>query len=193
MTRVRFASPADRDHALATITLAFSTDPMSRWAWPSAPSYFSVSFEFIMAFGGAAFHHGTADISGDFAGVALWLPPGIEPDRTRLTEICVATCPPQVLEELGPLMEQVAALKPTEPHWYLPMIGVDPAYQGCGHGSALLAHAGERFDREGALAVLESSHPRNIPLYERYGFRVLGEAKYRSSPTLVPMVREPRR
>lgn len=193
MPHVRSVTAAERDRALATMTLAFSNDPMSRWVWPDAPTYFSVFSEFTMAFGGAAFGHGCAEISGEFAGAALWLPPGIQPDRERMGEISAATSPPHVLDEIGHVMEQVAALEPTEPHWYLPLIGVDPAHQGRGFGSALLAHAAERLDREGALAVLESSNPRNIPLYERYGFRILGEAHYGSSPTLVPMVREPRR
>lgn len=193
MSQVRSVSLSERDSVLATIVLAFSTDPMARWAWPDAPTYYSTMAEFTMAFGGAAFDHGSADVSGEFAAAALWLPPDIEPNRERMGEITAASSSPRVLEEITLLMEQVAALEPTEPHWYLPLIGTDPAHQGNGHGSALLAHATERFDREGALAVLESSNPRNIPLYKRHGFRILGEAQYGSSPSLVPMVREPRR
>ena len=30
----------------------------------------------------------------------------------------------------------------------------------------------ERLDREGAAAYLESSKERNVPLYERFGFKV---------------------
>jgi ribosomal protein S18 acetylase RimI-like enzyme len=193
MPQVRSASPAERESVLATIVLAFSTDPMARWVWPDAPTYHSSMPEFTIAFGGAAFDHGSAHLSGNFAAAALWLPPGIEPDRERMGEISAASSSPRVLEEIGCLMERVATMEPSEPHWYLPLIGVDPAHQGQGHGSALLAHAAERFDREGALAVLESSNPRNIALYQRHGFRVLGEAQYGSSPKIVPMVREPRR
>ncbi len=57
-----------------------------------------------------------------------------------------------------------------EPHWYLPLIGVDPAHQGEGHGDALMAYALARCDRDHAPAYLESSKPRNIPFYRRYGF-----------------------
>ena len=70
MPHVRSVTPAERDRALATMTLAFSNDPMSRWVWPDAPTYFSVFSEFTMAFGGAAFGHGCAEISGEFAGAA---------------------------------------------------------------------------------------------------------------------------
>ena len=62
----------------------------------------------------------------------------------------------------------------SEPHWYLPMIGVDPAKQGNGYGSALLKHALERCDGEGKLAYLESSSPKSVPLYQRHGFQLVG-------------------
>ena len=67
----------------------------------------------------------------------------------------------------------------------------DPASRGRGYGSALLRHALQRCDRENAPAYLESSNPRNIPLYERYGFKALGSIQSGSSPTLVPMLRPP--
>lgn len=35
-------------------------------------------------------------------------------------------------------LEQVGERHPTEPHWYLPFIGVDPVHQGREIGSALL-------------------------------------------------------
>lgn len=73
------------------------------------------------------------------------------------------------------------------------MIGVDPAKQGNGYGSALLKHAVERCDGEGKPAYLESSSPRSIPLYQRHGFELLGTIQVGSSPPLFPMLREPRR
>jgi ribosomal protein S18 acetylase RimI-like enzyme len=73
------------------------------------------------------------------------------------------------------------------------MIGVDPARQGRGLGSALLAHTLSRCDAEGALAYLESSNPKNTPLYERHGFEVLGQIAPADFPGLTPMLRRPRR
>jgi GNAT superfamily N-acetyltransferase len=49
-----------------------------------------------------------------------------------------------------------------EPHWYLPLIGVDPAHQGKGHGDALMAYALQQCDRDHLPAYLESTNPRNI-------------------------------
>jgi GNAT superfamily N-acetyltransferase len=73
------------------------------------------------------------------------------------------------------------------------MIGVVPDKQGNGYGSALLRHALERCDSDDKLAYLESSSDKNIPLYERHGFEVLGTIQVGSSPPLFPMLRRPRR
>jgi ribosomal protein S18 acetylase RimI-like enzyme len=86
----------------------------------------------------------------------------------------------------------MAKYHPSEPHWYLPMIGVDPAHQGKGHGDALMVHALRRCDRDRVPAYLESTNPRNISLYLRHGFQALGTIQVASSPTLVPMLRRPR-
>ena len=79
-----------------------------------------------------------------------------------------------------------------EANWYLPLIGVDPAHQGKGHGDALMRYALEQIDREKVLAYLEASSARNIPFYRRHGFKELGKIQVGSSPELVPMLRRPR-
>jgi ribosomal protein S18 acetylase RimI-like enzyme len=72
------------------------------------------------------------------------------------------------------------------------VIGVDPTCQGMGYGSALLAYALEVCDRDHLPAYLESSNPRNIPLYERFGFEVQGEIQVATSPPIAPMLRAAR-
>ena len=44
-------------------------------------------------------------------------------------------------------------------------------------------------DADGRAAYLESSNPRNIPLYRRFGFEITGEIRTESSPVLTPMLR----
>ena len=66
-------------------------------------------------------------------------------------------------QDAGPAMfEQMATYHPKEPHWYLPLIGVDPAHQSKGHGDALMRCALERCDRDKVPAYLEFTNPRNI-------------------------------
>ena len=78
---VEFASvsEAERGRAIGTLVLAFTADPFVRWVYPEASQYLSRLPEALQAFGGAAFSHGGVWRLGDFAAVALWLPPGIEP------------------------------------------------------------------------------------------------------------------
>ena len=80
---------------------------------------------------------------------------------------------------------------PEEPHWYLPLIGVDPLHQGRGYGSALMKHALQRCDQENKLAYLESSNPRNLSLYIRHGFEIIGTIRVADSPPMIPMLRKP--
>jgi hypothetical protein len=54
-------------------------------------------------------------------------------------------------------------------------------------------HATEICDRDGVLAYLESSNLRNVPLYERHGFEAMGTIQAGGSPTIVPMLRKPRK
>lgn len=190
---VRSATPAEEAAAIATLTLAFGTDPATRWTWPDPQDYLNAFPRFAKAFGGAGFETGGAHIIGDHAGTALWLPPGVEPDDAALGALMRMTASPESMSDGAQLMQQMASYHPREPHWYLPLIGIDPKHQGQGLGGALLDHALSICDRDGALAYLESSNPRNVPLYQRYGFEIMGRIQFGSSPTLVPMLRKPRR
>lgn len=185
-------NPADEAAAVATVVMAFAGDPMARWTWPAAHDYLAHMPALVRAFGGNAFAQGGAHGIDGCAGVALWLPPGIAPDEEALSAIVEQTAPASVRHDAFGVFEQMAKYHPTSPHWYLPLIGVDPAHQGKGLGDALMRYALERCDRDGLPAYLESSNPRNISLYERHGFEVLGRIQVGSSPSLVPMLRKPR-
>jgi ribosomal protein S18 acetylase RimI-like enzyme len=85
-----------------------------------------------------------------------------------------------------------ARYHPSEPHWYLPLIGVDPFHQGKGYGAALMQYGRIPCDRDRTLAYLESTNPKNISLYERHGFELLGTIQVGTSAPLFPMLRKPR-
>jgi ribosomal protein S18 acetylase RimI-like enzyme len=189
---VKSVSPSARDRAVATVALAFASDPMMRWSFPDPGRFFDVARDLIDAFGGHAVEHGSADEVGDFASVALWLPPGVSPNGEVMDAIFKANMPPDRMQEGAGIFEQMNKFHPHEPHWYLPLIGTDPTKQGRGYGSALLRHALARCDRDKLPAYLESSNPANVPLYRRHGFEVIGSIQQGSSPELVPMLRKPR-
>ena len=189
---IKTAAESDRPRVIATLTAAFADDPMVRWTYPD-DSQFRTNFPILAAaFGGRAFAKGTAHCTADFAGAALWLPPGVDPDAETLTRHFRQTTPHLDPDELGGIFEAMERYRPKEPHWYLAMIGVDPSAQGRGLGSALMRHGLAATDRDRRPAYLESSNPRNIPLYERHGFVVMGRIQKGSSPTLFPMLRRAR-
>jgi ribosomal protein S18 acetylase RimI-like enzyme len=176
-TKVRTATPKDLDRVVDAIVLAFARDPIVRWVYAEPHQYVTGFREFVPAFGGKAFENETAHYAGEFVGAALWLPPGVEPEEPVLVEIIERTVDAQKVETLFGILEAMGKHHPPEPHWYLPLIGVDPTHQGRGIGGALLRHTLEHVDQQQSLAYLESSNPANIPLYERHGFEVLGRLR----------------
>ena len=189
---VTATAPSEAEHAIAVIVLAFSTDPAARWSYPDPHQYLAHFPAIVRAFGGKAFAHGTGFHVSGFAGAALWLPPGIQPDEEALAAILRGSVTAERQATVFAVFEQMGRYHPGEPHWYLPLIGVDPGHQGKGFGSALLQHALLQCDRDHAPAYLESTNPANIPLYERYGFRVLATIQEGSSPPIFPMLRAAR-
>ncbi|MFN2510993.1 MAG: GNAT family N-acetyltransferase [Pyrinomonadaceae bacterium] len=188
---IKTANASDEAGVIGVLTLAFSSDPMARWSQPD-PQQHLAHFPFIAkAFGGNAFAQQTAYFADGYAGAALWLPPGCGPDEETMIGWVERTAPDAIKGDLFGVFEEMAKYHPKEPHWYLPLIGVDPFQQGNGIGSALMKHALIPCDRDGTLAYLESSNPRNISLYERHNFKVIGEIQVGSSPTMRPMLREP--
>jgi len=186
------ATEADQQAVIDVITLAFSSDPMARWALPDPVTYLAVMPDLARAFGGNGFAHGTAHLVEGGLAAAMWLPPGVDPDADRLIGLSQKHVPQDRLGDMMQVFEKMGAFHPPEPCWYLPLIGVDPTCQGRGYGSALLRYATDRCDRDGVAAYLESSNPRNIPLYQRHGFEIIGSIQVGTSPTLVPMLRQPR-
>jgi len=190
---VEAATAADEAATVDVLTLAFSADPASRWSWPDPQRYLEHFPRFIKAFGGKAFAHGSAHRVGDYAGAALWLPPDVHPDEEALGALMQSTVPERVQKDVFAVIEQMGRHHPHEPHWYLPFIGIDPPRQGKGYGAALLKHGLVACDHDKSLAYLESTNPKNIPLYERHGFELLGTIQVGTSPPLFPMLRKPRR
>jgi ribosomal protein S18 acetylase RimI-like enzyme len=186
---VSVATASDRTRLLEVMTSAFETDPAARWVYPDVEQYRRNFPAFAQAFGGRALERDTAYYSNGFSGAALWLPPGIGPDEEAMMALLEHTIPESEKQAAFAVFEQMGSYHPAEPHWYLPLIGVVPSMQGKGHGSALLQKALLQCDRDRTLAYLESSNPRNIPLYQRHGFELLGTIQVEKSPPIFPMLR----
>jgi len=178
--------------AYATLASAFFEDPVERWMY-SAPHQYRTHFpEFVAAFGGNAFQHETVWTLGGFSAVAMWMPPGIEPDGDAITTVLTDTVDPSKHDDLFAVLEQMEAAHPRDAHWYLPWFGVTAELQGRGLGGTLIAHCLSVVDASHLPAYLETPSPRNITFYERHGFSVTGEAQAGECPPITFMSRAAR-
>ena len=189
--KVKTAATSDEASVIDVMVLAFGADPAARWTWSDPQQYLAHFRHFARAFGGKAFTHGSAYAVDGYAGAALWLPPDVEPDEDALIELLQSTASELSQQHAFQVFEEMGRYHPSEPHWYLPLMGVDPFHQGKGLGSALMKHALIPCDRDKTVAYLESTNPKNIPLYERHGFELLGTIQVGTSPPLFPMLRKP--
>lgn len=193
MTIVKTAMAADEARIIDALKLAFVADPATRWVWPDPQKYLAYFPSFAKAFGGRAFANQSAYYVGDYVGAALWLPPNVHPDVDALMTLLQNTASEEAQMDGPAVFEKMSSYHPSEPHWYLPLLGVDPLRHGKQLGSALMQHALSRCDRENRVAYLESSNPKNIPFYERHGFELLGTIQIGTSPPIFPMSRKPKK
>jgi ribosomal protein S18 acetylase RimI-like enzyme len=83
----------------------------------------------------------------------------------------------RVAERWAQVYRRLAEAHPGEPHWYLSVLGVDPAHQGRGLGRSLLQGWLESVDRVAAASYLETDRERNLDFYRRAGFDVRAEIR----------------
>ena len=189
---VKTATLAESETVLSLLTLAFSNDPIERWLYPEPDQYLRHFPRLLRSFGGKAFAHGTAYLLDNQAGATVWLPPGIHLDEAEFMTVIRETVSAAAVSDLLDLFTALESVAPAIPHWYLALIGVDPVRQGNGFASTLLTHTLRQCDEEHLPVYLESTSPRNIPIYERHGFVLLATVQVGNAPPMFPMLRQPR-
>ena len=195
------ANDVDRERVIDCLSAAFADDPVMCWIGRRDAKRDvgrRAMFSFLV---------GTLGIPGnelwtaeDYSAAALWIPPEradlkqpwwrelmMLPTIVRFTSL-------SGLSRVDAFRKAADAHHPkVRPHFYLMTIGVDPKFQGQGLGSALLEATLAKIDARGLPAYLESSSPKNVPLYRRHGFEVTKE--FRPTPDAPPlwgMWREPK-
>jgi hypothetical protein len=174
----RAATAADIDTVVDIMVDAFYDDPGWSWGFPDPAKRRAQQGWFWRHITTEAVSHGSVWLTVNGASAAVWLPPGvIEGDADPGFDF-----PTRALEVLGTdadrflrSVELFEANQPRdEPHWYLSLLGTRTSQHGHGYGLGLLVENLRMVDAAGTPAYLEASHQANIPLYERYGFQVLG-------------------
>ena len=189
MRTVARVSADQRARALGTIVSAFIADPVERWLYPDPLQYLTDFPRLVTAFGGEAFTRRTVYSLADFAAVAMWISPHAQVDGEEIIAVLTQTVAHEQHDDVLAVLEQMDQAHPSEPHWYLPWLGVDCARQGGGLGGELLDHCLTFVDSEGLPAFLETPNPRTVPFYERHGFEVVGVAQAGGCPPVTSMLR----
>lgn len=193
---VHKVGPSQVPDLARTMGRAFAADPMI--VWPFRAAFEPDEARAIELFSILLPHYAEAEVawgSGGELGCAVWVPPGridIFVSMDRATREPVAALTDDGGARYDAMWDWIGSHVGDEPSWFLDMLGVDPATQGHGHGSALLeiGLAGSR--RDGVPAVLETAMPNNVAYYERRGFRVVAdEDAPGGGPHLWFMRREP--
>lgn len=195
MPTARAATRDDLPAIGRALAAAFADDPI--WEWIRAPRAGRPDAERWFRAEAAArlAGHGEIVIDDQGRGAAVWAPPGhwkgTAAEVARLLVPSLRLFRTRLPRALG-LETAMARHHLREPHWYLAILGTDPAHQGKGIGSGLITTITDRCDDEGLPAYLESSKEQNVPFYARHGFAVTEKVAYKGSPSLWLMRREPR-
>jgi GNAT superfamily N-acetyltransferase len=195
---VRKVATADLPRVVEAAARSFYEDPVFAWIFPDAARRLSRLERGFSLFARRVWFPQDESYTTDrLIGGAFWMPPDtwhLSLLRQLLLLPAMAMIGRGDLSRLLRALNTIEAKHPHDPHYYLPVVGILPEWQGRGFGSALMRPILERCDREGLPAYLEASSPRNRALYERHGFAVVEETRLaKDSPPLWRMWRKPQR
>ena len=166
------------------LTRAFQHDPAARYVFPDETGYRERAQAFFAAAATYVNLAGQVWTTADpVQGAALWLPPehrDMHPEHAVTAGlhdfgVLVGEDAGERLGKLLGFLDECHHCAVPQPHWYLMLLGVDTPLQGQGIGSAVLQPILKRADQEGTPCYLETCQPRNVPLYRKHGFEVVGE------------------
>jgi ribosomal protein S18 acetylase RimI-like enzyme len=179
-------TPKERDAGTAVLGRAFTEYELLRYYFHDKTERRAVADTFGFIALSVCLKYGEVYASSEkLEGVAAWLPPGKAPFGGWQI---IRSVPLSILFRFGRqgasrmwaygrYVDSLHRKLVPYPHWYLQIIGVDPAYHGRGFSSRLLRPVLERIDRERMPCFLETNTGKNAVIYRRFGFEVVSEDK----------------
>ncbi|KPM36784.1 hypothetical protein AK830_g9782 [Neonectria ditissima] len=188
MFQMRKATPADIPALCAVYFSAFANTTVGRQVFPpssEAARAFWIesltrelpdpSFEFLVTTARAS--DGAAE---QVVGYAKWARPGTPIETPPPAEAWPQDGDPELaVAFFGGLAAAHRRIMDGRPHWYLELIGVRAEWMGKGAASEMMRWGVERADADGLPCFLEAT-PNGRGMYEKYGFRVVGQQEFES-------------
>jgi ribosomal protein S18 acetylase RimI-like enzyme len=181
---------ADRvDDAIGVLSRGMRDNPIDIAAFGADPSRRERCLRRLFAglFGTMSSQQPLCALDGEaLVGVTGVAPPGsCQPtlgERMRIAP-AILTAGPRSALQVFRWTAAWAQRDPDEPHVHLGPLAVEPRLQGQGIGSRILVEHCSRLDEVGQIGYLETDKAENVVLYERFGYRVVGEAQIIGVPS----------
>lgn len=192
----RTATSSDAGRLADVLAAAFYDDPVFRWLIPSDRARLArLRRFFAVEVRDVGLARGQVWTTADHDGAAVCMPPGAWrlPPAVAVSHGSAYVAAFRLrLPLAAALMARLEQRHLRAPHYYFAAIGVEPALQGRGLGSALMQPTLDVCDRDGLPAYLEASSERSATLYRRLGFEDREEFHFAGSPPIWLMERAPR-
>jgi GNAT superfamily N-acetyltransferase len=171
---VRIATADDLGGIVRTLMSAFSHDPLWGPAFPDAAHRASQMAALWRLLSGSALRFPWTFVTGNVESVAVWLPPGADEltaeESDGFEEFLLGLVGEAATHDIEAVMAQFEASRPSEPHFYLSLLGTHDEHRGRGLGMTLLRENLARVDALAQPSYLESTNPANNARYESVGF-----------------------
>jgi len=182
----RVATPADAALVTRILVDAFADDPMwGAWAFPDECDRRAHRRAVFRLFVDGALRYPSTWIAAGESAVAMWIPPratAVSPEQEAALETELRTrLGAEQAARIFQAFDLFDTMTPTEPHYYLSLLGTDPAHSGKGHGRRLLADTLRVVDSERAAAYLDCADEL-VPFYARFGFELIGSVLLPEGP-----------
>jgi GNAT superfamily N-acetyltransferase len=179
----------------AVIGRAYADDPLSAWIFTDAQARADACAIWYGLFVETYARSAQVTWLADDQAVCLWHTPddpGLEwPTFPTVAGALTALVGASDAERVGNALHPISDITPTEPHVYVNFLAVDPAQQGRGAGGRAITTALDAARARGIGVRLESTNPRNLPFYERLGFRRRADMRLGDGPLLVSLWLDP--
>jgi GNAT superfamily N-acetyltransferase len=176
---VRRAEQRDVPRIAATLTIALADSRWTRWALPDDGRMQRLTRLHELDAGHRGVGTGTAWVTDDVAGVAVWEPPpgaeGTAPLPADVGAALAAELPFLSADRISAVRDtatRIAAARPEQPHWWLLHLGVRPSSRRRGLAAAVLAPVLVRCDTDGVAAAAAVYSWANVRFLRGFGFEV---------------------